>query len=460
MKKKTLLMLLFVWMLPVFAIAHDAVSSDTTTVKIDESQKIAVLENSVADLQKNVRLIEYTKSLKAEDIENLLDKYRKAEKNSPIRIITLIILLYVGVFIFLTVSVGNIQNMAPALGLLLEKTLKKRFIWAFSGVIIFFIFIFISDNVYLFIALTILNFMLATYIIMTSIHSLNLHTLMQQMFENNQDAVKDTIEFYINKREFTAAYNLLNSLKLYTEKYGSNKIKDKHKSIKDLQALFGNENLVYNKIIFRDFFKIYIDILFNTKDGGLISSIVKIFLRNIDKIYERNDEYYVKLYENGTENIVFLIEKTIKFKNINNTNKEQFMQFLIIMFVKFLRRSMDDNRKGDVNYILEDILKVIYMAEFTEQMVKMFKHEFTDLLIVRDIKKINHMLMFFEHRLIKNCIKKEMSASLIDEFIKLHYNFVFLQCNDAKHWNKHLTEYKKMSNKEEVIKFLAQYSLQ
>ncbi|MDD5102133.1 MAG: hypothetical protein PHH62_04015, partial [Endomicrobiaceae bacterium] len=284
------------------------------------------------------------------------------------------------------------------------------------------------------------------------------------------DRFKDSIEFYLNKEDFDMAYNLLNSIKLDDVNNNKffNKIKIKFnlkkdysktvaKSISAIQSLFKNENLVYKKIIYRDFFRSYIKLLFKTQDFKFIEKEVNGFWSLSAIFMKQKGKYYQKLYENTAENFVFIIEKAIK--DINISKEEKFIDSLIDRFITYASVMIRYNKTDSLRYMFEEMIKIVRSKEFTEDKFIILKHHFLEIL-KSGSKDVNDILMFFFHRVIKNRMGKKVSSVLINELLEHQYNFVYVKCGSRAYWNRYLKEYRGIDNQKEVAEILNnQYSL-
>ncbi|MEA5001410.1 MAG: hypothetical protein VB017_05960 [Endomicrobiaceae bacterium] len=462
MKKKILVALLIFNVLPIFVVAQTSISTDT--VKANTLQEIEILRNEIASLKDNIKSID-EKPLKNEEIKALLEKDKKEEKNSPLSLITLIVSLYVGIFIFLSIPAGNIQNIPPVMGKLLSRKLNVIVFFCLLGIAISFI----TSDIKVFYSISI-NLVIMMMCVRSAINSLNVNNLIQKLFISNSKAFRDSIEFYVNKEDFARAYNLLNSITLddVNNKKLFNKIKIKlnlkkdcsetiAKSISEIQSLFKNENLVYKKIICRDFFRSYMDLLFKTQDFEFIKKQVDSFVAIFAIFMKQKGEYYQKLYENCSENFVFIIEKAIK--DISVSKEEKFIDSLIDRFITYANVMIEYNKTDSLRYMFEEMIKVVRSKEFTEDRFLVLKPKFLKMLKCRS-EEVNDILMFFLHRVIRNRMGKKVSSVLIDELVDRQYKFVFEQCNDRKHWNTYLNEYRGIDNQKEVKEILNnKYSL-
>ena len=218
MKKKILLVLLFLNILPIFATAQNVVSSDTAKTNVlktieKDIKSINEKSSKLEEIEKSLKSIN-EKTLKTEDVKVLLEENKKEEKNSPIWMISLVISLFVGIFIFISIAMSNLKHVPYAIAKLMRKELSV-IIWICIGCIILFflITIFCSKCIVLFQIITIISFLLAGWMVRRLIIYLNINNLIKPIFKSNPIEVKDTLEFYINKREFNIVYDLLNAIK-------------------------------------------------------------------------------------------------------------------------------------------------------------------------------------------------------------------------------------------------------
>ena len=464
MKKKILLLLLILNIFSIFAVAQTSIFTDT--LKTNAVQEIEILKNEINNLKNDIKYIN-EKSLKTENIKALLETNKKDEKKSPIWVITVIVSLYSGIFVFLVVAVGHIKNIPPTLGEILGNALKRTVLICIFFIIVLFLCIFYNIS-WLLLPIAVINFILLTYLAVISIEYVNIRNLTWKIFKSRPDRFKDSIEFYLNKEDFDMAYNLLNSIKLDDVNNNKffNKIKIKlnlkkdysktvEKSISAIQSLFKNENLVYKKIIYRDFLKSYIKLLFKTQDFKFIEKEVYNFVSIFAVFMKQKGEYYQKLYENCVENFVFIIAKAIK--DINVSKEKKFIDYLIDSFITYAFVMIRYNKIDPLRYMFEEMIKVVRSIEFTEDNFLTLKSKFLKIFNPRT-KDVNDILMFFFHRVIKNRMGKKVSSGLINELLEHQYNFVFVQCKDSEHWNTYLKEYLAINN-QEFAGILKQYSL-
>ncbi|OQA71764.1 MAG: hypothetical protein BWY33_01950 [Candidatus Dependentiae bacterium ADurb.Bin246] len=460
MKNKVLLLLLILNVFPIFVVAQTNIS--TATVNIDNLKQIEILEKIESNLQSINK-----KSLNVEEIKTLLKQDKKEEKNSPIWMITLIVSLYVGIFIFLSIPARNIQDIPLAMGKLLSTKLNTIISLCFSGIAILFIPIW-SDDIRIFYLIIICNLFLIFSCVIYSINSLNMKNLIQKLFMSDPKAFKNSIEFYINKEDFAKAYNLFNSITLNDENNNElfNKLKMKlnlkkdcsktiEKSISAIQSVFEDENLVYKKITYRDFFRIYIEILFKTNNLKFIKKEINKFLIHIAGLRELEWEYSQKLYENGNENLIFIVEQSVKNSYIDEKN--ELIQFLMEKLMSFSCRLIKDKKVNSIRYMFAEMKKIIFLEKFSESHFQILNNELKQILIKKhsDIK-INHIIMYFLYRVIINCMIRNISSNLIIDLIKAEHDFVVNKCSDS-HWSKYLNEFKKTNTQQEVAEFLKQY---
>ena len=471
MKKKILLVLLILNISPIFVIAQTSISTDTVKTNALETigkgiQSINEKSSKLEEIEKSLQSIN-EKTLKIEDVKALLEENKKEEKNSPIWLITLIVSLYVGIFIFLSIPARNIQDIPLAMGKLLSTKLNIIIFLCFLGIVIFFIPIW-SDDIRNFYLISICNLFLIFFCVIYSINSLNMKNLIQKLFMSDPKAFKNSIEFYVNKEDFAKAYNLFNSITLNDENNNElfNKLKMKlnlkkdcsktiEKSISAIQSVFEDENLVYKKITYRDFFKIYIEILFKTNNLKFIKKETNKFLIHIAGLRKLDWEYSQKLYENGNENLVFIVEQSVKNSYIDERN--ELIQFLMEKLMLFSFRLIEDQKVNSIRYMFAEMKKIILLKEFSESHFQILNNELKKILARKHSDmKINHIIMYFLYRVIINCMIKNISSNLIIDLIKNEHDFVVNKCSDA-HWSKYLTDFKETNTKQEIAEILKQY---
>jgi hypothetical protein len=158
MKKKVLLVLLILNIFPIFAVAQTSISTDT--VKTNTLQEIEILKNEINNFKNDIKSIN-EKSLKTEDVKALFEKDKKEEKNSPLWMIALVVSLYVGIFIFLAISIESMKNFPYSVVQLLERKLKAIILASFIGIGILVLFIFLSDDSSVYMFFTLVNIVIA-----------------------------------------------------------------------------------------------------------------------------------------------------------------------------------------------------------------------------------------------------------------------------------------------------------
>jgi hypothetical protein len=245
------------------------------------------------------------------------------------------------------------------------------------------------------------------------------------------------------------AYDLFKNIQIHLS---AEKAKE---SIFEFQDLLKNENLVYEKIIYRNFFRTYIEILFQTRDFVIIEKGVNGVLSFSAIFMKQEGEYYQKLYEDCSENFVFIIEKTIK--DINVSKEEKFIDSLIDRFITYASVMIRYNKTDSLRYMFEEMIKVVRSKEFTEDKFLILKPKFLRIFKPKS-EDVNDILMFFFHRVIKNRMGKKVSSVLINELLKHQYNFVYIKCGSKAYWNRYLKEYMAINN-QEFTEILKQYSL-
>lgn len=490
MKKKILLILLFLNILPIFATAQNIVSSDTTTVKIDNSQQIRIsnLKKEISNLKKEIQVINKN-SLKIEDGKSILEQNKKDSRNSPIWMIGLVVSLYVGIFIFLSISVANIKNIPPSMGLLISVELRSIVFVCILGIIMFFTLIFLFDcfrdiveylcegriwlpkffyyEISCFYIFTILNFMIAAWSVRRSIKCLNIYKLTERIFQKNPEGFKDVIEFYINKKEIAVLNNILNSI--LTNIKLKKKKKKIEESISKIRCLFDDESLVYHKSLFKDVFKKYIKILFATQDVKFIKSEIDIFFRNISGLEQHHWEHPRKLYENANESFVFIIEEAIKDNYMNK--KESFVNKMIVRFTIFTVLLIRNKNIDSFRYVVNEMKRIMMSDEFSEKHFIVLKNHFKRIFDYnqksykvildeqkkKEEKEINSIIIYFLYKIIVSCVSKNVSSDLIICFIEDSYNFGFLKCKEYSLWIDYLKKMTRLKTQKTVNSKINKY---